>query len=48
MGRSAIRAAYATGRAKLTLRSRAEIQEWKNDRERIVVTELPYMVNKAA
>ncbi len=47
MGRSAIRAAYTTGRAKLTLRSRAEIQEWKNDRERIVVTELPYMVNKA-
>ncbi len=47
MGRSPIRAAYATGRAKLTLRSRAEIQEWKNDRSRIVVTELPYMVNKA-
>ncbi len=47
MGRSAIRAAYATGRAKLTLRSRTEIQEWKNDRYRIVVTEIPYMVNKA-
>lgn len=47
MGRSAIRAAYATGRAKLTLRSRAEIQEWKNDRYRIVVSEIPYGVNKA-
>ena len=47
MGRAGIRAAYATGRAKLILRSRAEIQEWKNDRYRIVVTEIPYMVNKA-
>ena len=47
MGRSAIRAAYATGRAKITLRARTEIQEWKGDRERIVVTEIPYMVNKA-
>ncbi len=47
MGRAGIRAAYATGRAKLILRSRAEIQEWKNDRFRIVVSEIPYMVNKA-
>ena len=47
MGRSAIRAAYATGRAKITLRSRTEIQEWKNDRYRIIITEIPYMVNKA-
>ena len=47
MGRSGIRAAYATGRGKLILRSRTEIQEWKNDRYRIVVTEIPYMVNKA-
>lgn len=47
MGRAGIRAAYATGRAKLILRSRAEIQEWKNDRFRIVVNEIPYMVNKA-
>ena len=47
MGRAGIRAAYATGRAKLIVRSRAEIQEWKNDRYRIVVTEIPYMVNKA-
>lgn len=47
MGRSGIRAAYATGRAKITLRARTEIQEFKGDRERIVVTEIPYMVNKA-
>lgn len=47
MGYSGIRAAYATGRGKITLRARAEIQEWKNSRFRIVVTELPYMVNKA-
>ncbi len=47
MGRSGIRAAYGTGRGKLTLRSRAEIQDWKHDRERIIVTEIPYMVNKA-
>ena len=47
MGLSGIRAAYATGRGKITLRSRAEIEEMKNGRFRIVVTELPYMVNKA-
>ncbi len=47
MGYSGIRAAYATGRGKITLRGRAEIQEWKNNRQRIVITELPYMVNKA-
>ncbi len=47
MGLSGIRAAYATGRGKITLRARAEIQEMKNGRFRIVVTELPYMVNKA-
>lgn len=47
MGFSGIRAAYATGRGKIALRARAEIQEWKNNRHRIVVTELPYMVNKA-
>ncbi|MEG0691490.1 MAG: DNA gyrase subunit A [Oscillospiraceae bacterium] len=47
MGFSGIRAAYATGRGKIALRARAEIQEWKNNRFRIVVTELPYMVNKA-
>ncbi|MCI8648619.1 MAG: DNA gyrase subunit A [Anaerotruncus sp.] len=47
MGRAGIRAAYATGRGKITLRSRAEIQEMDNGREQIVVTEIPYMVNKA-
>lgn len=47
MGRAGIRAAYATGRARLTLRSRAEIEEMDNGRQRIVVTEIPYMVNKA-
>ena len=47
MGRAAIRAAYATGRAKITLRSCTEIQEWKNDRYRIIVSEIPYGVNKA-
>ena len=47
MGRAGIRAAYATGRARLTLRSRTEIEEMANNRERIVVTEIPYMVNKA-
>ncbi|MEA5010868.1 MAG: DNA gyrase subunit A [Angelakisella sp.] len=47
MGRSGIRSAYATGRGKIVLRSRAEVEEFKNGRERIVVTEIPYMVNKA-
>ena len=47
MGRSGIRAAYATGRGKITLRGRAEIVEQKNGRFHIIVTEIPYMVNKA-
>ena len=47
MGRSGIRAAYATGRGKITLRGRAVIEEKKNGRFQIVVTEIPYMVNKA-
>ncbi len=47
MGRSGIRAAYATGRGKITLRGRAGIEEEKNGRFRIIITELPYMVNKA-
>ena len=46
MGRAGIRAAYATGRAKITLRSRTSIEEIKG-RQCIVVTEIPYMVNKA-
>ena len=48
MGRSGIRAAYATGRGKITLRGRAEIIEnEKNGRFQIIITELPYQVNKA-
>ncbi|XOQ47830.1 MAG: DNA gyrase subunit A [Eubacteriales bacterium] len=47
MGRSGIRAAYATGRGRITVRARAEIEEEKNGRYNIVVTELPYQVNKA-
>ncbi len=47
MGRSGIRAAYATGRGKITLRAKAEIIEGKNGRFSIMVTELPYQVNKA-
>ena len=47
MGRSGIRAAYATGRGRITVRARAEIQEEKNGRFKIVVSEIPYQVNKA-
>lgn len=47
MGRSGIRAAYATGRGKITLRGRAEIEEKPNGRYQIIITEIPYMVNKA-
>ena len=46
MGRSGIRAAYATGRGKICVRARAEFEEFGNDRVRIIVTELPYQVNK--
>ena len=47
MGRAGIRAAYATGRGRIIVRSRAEIEEYGQGRMRIVVTELPYVVNKA-
>ncbi len=47
MGRAGIRAAYATGRGKITVRAKAEIVEQKNGRFKIIVTELPYQVNKA-
>ena len=47
MGRSGIRAAYATGRGKITVRAKTEIVEGKNGRFKIIVTELPYQVNKA-
>ena len=47
MGRSGIRAAYATGRGKVKVRARCEIEETANGRSQIIVTEIPYMVNKA-
>lgn len=47
MGYAGIRAAYATGRGKITLRAKAEIEEKKNGRFHIIVSELPYQVNKA-
>lgn len=47
MGRSGIRAAYATGRGKIKVRARCEIEELANGRSQIIITEIPYMVNKA-
>ena len=47
MGRSGIRAAYATGRGHIRVRARTEMEEFGNNRTRIIVTELPYQVNKA-
>lgn len=47
MGRSGIRSAYATGRGKITLRSKYTIEEKPNGRQQIIVNEIPYMVNKA-
>jgi DNA gyrase subunit A len=47
MGRSGIRAAYATGRGRISLRGKAEIEEMKNGRFMIAITEIPYMVSKA-
>ena len=46
MGRSGIRAAYATGRGRVIIRARTEFEEFGKDRTRIVVTEIPYQVNK--
>ncbi len=46
MGRSGIRAAYATGRGRITVRARHEFEEFGKDRTRIVITEIPYQVNK--
>ena len=46
MGRSGIRAAYATGRGRIVVRGRAEFEEFNHDRIRIIVNELPYQVNK--
>jgi len=47
LGRSGIRRAYETGRGSIIVRAKAEIEQTKKDRERIIVTELPYQVNKA-
>lgn len=47
MGRAGIRAAYATGRAKVIVRAKTDIVETKNGRFKIIITEIPYMVNKA-
>ncbi len=47
MGRSGIRSAYATGRGKVVVRAKSEIVEGKNGRFKIIITEIPYMVNKA-
>lgn len=47
MGRGGIRQAYTTGRGKITLRAKAEIEEDSNGRSRIIVSEIPYKVNKA-
>ncbi len=46
MGRSGIRAAYSTGRGKITLRAKAEIEEDNKGKSSIVITEIPYMINK--
>ena len=46
MGRSGIRAAYATGRGRIVVRARHEFEEFGKDRTRIIITELPYQVNK--
>ena len=46
MGRSGIRAAYATGRGRVVIRARHEFEEFGKDRTRIIITELPYQVNK--
>ena len=47
LGRSGIRSAYMTGRGRILVRARTEIEPMTNSRSRIVVTEIPYMVNKA-
>lgn len=47
MGRSGIKSAYTTGRGRIIMRARTEIEETKDGRQRIVITEIPYQVNKA-
>ena len=46
LGRAGIRAAYATGRGRVTMRARTELEEFGQNRQRIIVTEIPYQVNK--
>ncbi len=46
LGRAGIRSAYATGRGRITMRARTEIEEFGQNRQRIIVTEIPYQVNK--
>ena len=46
LGRAGIRAAYATGRGRVTMRARTELEEFDQNRQRIIVTEIPYQVNK--
>ncbi len=46
LGRSGIRSAYATGKGRITMRARTEIEEFGQNRQRIIVTEIPYQVNK--
>ena len=48
LGNTGIQKAFATGRGIVKVRGRAEIEEWKKDRERIVITEIPYQVNKSS
>src|SRR5699024_2970569 len=47
LGRDAIKQAYTTGKGKITVRAEAEIEELSNGRQKIIVTSLPYQVNKA-
>ncbi|WP_264816755.1 DNA gyrase subunit A, partial [Gluconobacter kondonii] len=47
LGRSGIRSAYATGRGSVIIRAKADIEEIRKDRKAIVVSEIPYQVNKA-
>ncbi|MCT9097220.1 DNA gyrase subunit A [Haloarchaeobius sp. HME9146] len=47
VGRNAVRKAYATGRGRIRIRAEFEVEDWKKDRKRIVITELPYQENKA-
>ena len=46
LGRSGIRSAYATGKGKITMRARTELEEFGQNRQRIIITEIPYQVNK--